>query len=425
MSPSDAAGVVPWPQNPRAGIPASTPARLVECPNCGLAQTGPECRRRETTFCCRCGTPIVRRVGKSLNATLACTIALLLLFLPAVGDAFLTTVAFGASRTSKLPMSVSFLWREGWPLLSAVVCLVILVFPTIRFMGLASVLTAIRAGKRPPWLGITFRLTNALQTWATLDVFLLGFVVAYARLRTSINVTIDVGAYCFIATALLSLFVRASLDKALVWELITPQPPMGAGKFTMTCLSCGWVLPRADPCRCPRCKDLVSFRRTHSLSRTAALVFAAALCYLPANLYPIATIPIQLTPTPYTVIGGVLDLAKSHLLGLALLVFCASFAIPLLKMAGLGWCVVSTLRRSTQHLVEKTRVYRLIEEIGRWSMVDPLTIACFVPVLHFNGLIDGRAEPAATQFAAVVILTTFAAQLFDPRLMWDAAERPA
>jgi paraquat-inducible protein A len=423
MSTIDAAGMAPWSQSPSAVVSNST--RIIECPNCGLAQTGQECRRRETTFCCRCGTPIVRRVGKSLEATLACTIALLLLFLPAVYEPFLTTIAFDASRTSKLPMSVSFLWREGWPLLSAVVCLVVLVFPTIRFVGLACVLTALRAGKRPPWLGSAFRLTNALQTWATLDVFLLGFVVAYARLRTSLNVTIDVGAFCFIATALLSLFIRASLDKALVWDLIAAQPPIDLGKPTMTCLSCGLVLPRKAACRCPRCNARVSFRRTHSLSRATALIIAAALCYLPANLYPIATIPIQLTPTPYTVIGGVVDLAKSHLLGLALLVFCASFTIPMLKMVGLGWCLISTVRGSTKRLVERTRVYRLIEEIGRWSMVDPLTIACFVPVLHFNGLIDGRAEPAATPFAAVVILTTFAAQVFDPRLMWDAAERPA
>jgi paraquat-inducible protein A len=123
------------------------------------------------------------------------------------------------------------------------------------------------------------------------------------------------------------------------------------------------------------------------------------------------------------VLGGVVDLARSHLLGLALLVFGASFAIPLLKMVGLTWCIVSVLRRSNRNLVGKTWAYRIIEEIGRWSMVDPLTIACFVPVLHFNALIDGRAEPAATPFAAVVILTTLASKCFDPRLMWDAAER--
>jgi paraquat-inducible protein A len=154
-----------------------------------------------------------------------------------------------------------------------------------------------------------------------------------------------------------------------------------------------------------------------------ALLLAAGIMYLPANIYPIATIPIDITPTSYTVLGGVIDLVKSHLIGLAALVFTASFTIPLLKMLGLAWCASSTMCHSCRFLVGKTRVFRIVEEIGRWSMVDPLTIACFVPVLQFNALIDGHAEPAVVPFSAVVILTTLAAQLFDPRKMWDSAEQ--
>lgn len=389
-----------------------------------MVQTGAECRRREAIFCCRCAAPLVRRVGKSIDASLAFTLALLILFVAAVFEPFLTTFALGASRTSVLPMSVQFLWREGWPLLAIIVCLFVLVFPVVRFVSLCAVLLMVRTGKRAPWLGVTFRISNVLQTWAMLDVFLLGLVVAYARLRASIHVRIEVGAMCFVAAAVLSLFVRACLDKALVWQLIGSSRAPGAGLPTITCSSCGLLAPADDEGRrCPRCTAVLRRRRSESVQRAIALLIASVLFYFPANLYPIATIPIDLVPTPYTVIGGVIDLAKSHLIGLALLVFSASFLIPLMKMAGLTWCVVSVLHHSDKHLIAKTRVYRVIEEIGRWSMVDALTIACFVPVLHFNGLIDGRAEPAATPFAAVVILTTFAVSVFDPRLMWDAAER--
>lgn len=403
--------------------------RKIECPNCGLTQLSKDCLRREITVCCRCGTPLVRRVLKSLEATLACSIAILILLLPAMLAPFLTTSAFGTTRTSVLPSSAAFLWREGWPLLAALVLLFVMVFPVVRFGALTAVLLAIRFGKRPRWLGVTFRVANALQTWAMLDVFLLGMAVAYARLRVSIPVVIDMGALCFVIAALLSLFVRASLDKAHVWRLIGPDLETATDAATLrvptlSCTCCGLVMPlREAGSRCARCTAVVSARQPESIARGSALVIAAVLLYLPANLYPIATIPINVTPTAYTVLGGVVDLARSNLLGLALLVFGASFAIPLLKMVGLTWCIVSVLRRSNRNLVGKTRVYRIIEEIGRWSMVDPLTIACFVPVLHFNALIDGRAEPAATPFAAVVILTTLASKCFDPRLMWDAAER--
>jgi paraquat-inducible protein A len=402
----------------------SVPSRTVDCPNCGLIQNGPDCRRNERTFCCRCKTPFAHRTWKSLDATLACSMAILVLLAPAFGASFLTTEAFGAGLTSVLPMSSQYLWREGWPLLSIAVFLVVLLLPVVRFGALGAVVLALRYGVRPRWLGGCFRVANALQTWAMLDVFLLGLAVAYARLRASLIVNIDTGALCFIVAALLTLVARAALDEADVWRRIAPDSALPPGTPSVMCISCHLLLrSECDDTRCPRCTAVVHRRRTESVQRTLALLSAAMLLYLPANYFPIATIPIDLVPTSYTVIGGVVDLAKSHLVGLALLVFCASFTIPLLKMLGLSWCVLSVMRRSDKRLVAKTRVYRIIEEIGRWSMVDPLTIACFVPVLHFNALLDGRAEPAATPFAAVVILTTFAVKTFDPRLMWDAARQ--
>jgi paraquat-inducible protein A len=415
---------------PAHGVPESgamafeAPRRTVDCPNCGLIQRGPDCRRHEVTYCCRCKTPFSHRTWKSLDATLACSVAVLVLLIPAMFEPFLTTSAFSATRTSILPMSAQFLWLEGWPFLAGVVSLFVLIFPALRFAALTAVLVTLRRDSRPHWLGRIFRYANALQTWAMLDVFLLGMGVAYARLHASLTVTLDVGGACFAIATVLTLIARASLDKALVWRMIAPDEAPSALTVrpaqTIMCLSCELLVPHDhEGLPCPRCAAIVRGRRIESVSRATALLLAAMVLYFPANLYPIATIPIDITPTAYTVIGGVVDLAKSHLIGLALLVFCASFTIPLLKMAGLAWCIVSVVRRSDKNLVGKTRVYRLIEEIGRWSMVDPLTIACFIPVLHFNGLIDGRAEPAATPFAAVVILTTLAVKFFDPRLMWD------
>ncbi len=405
---------------------AAVPRQTIECPHCGLVQICGTVKHSEKMTCCRCHSVLAHCAAKSLDGTLACALAILLLLTAALCEPFLTTSAFGATLTSVLPMSATELWREAWPLLAIVVFLFLILFPVIRFGTLAAVLLTLRRGDRPPWLGTAFRIANELQTWAMLDVFLLGFAVAYARLHTSLMVTLGAGAFCFVAAALLSLVSRATLDKARVWQLIKPDFYCGPGESEIACPSCDYWVPQArQGCPCPRCRTPVTRRRPDSIRRSTALLIAAVLLYFPANLYPIATIPIDLKPTSYTVLGGVFDLAESHLLGLALIVFCASFTIPLLKMIGLSWCIVSTIRRSSRHLVAKTRVFRLIEEIGRWSMVDPLTIACFVPVLHFNGLIDGRAEPAATPFAAVVLLTTLASKLFDSRLLWDAAVQPS
>jgi paraquat-inducible protein A len=401
--------------------PCSQP-HFVECRNCGLTQFQPEVERRDIVSCSRCKTQLEHSAGKSLDATLACSAAILLLLIPAWTAPFLTASALGATRTSFLPMSVYVVWRDGSPLLALTVFLFVLTFPLIRFGSLTAVLVTLRLRRRPTWLTPAFRTCNALQVWAMLDVFLLGLLVAYLRLRSSLVVTLGAGAICFILAGFLSLIARATLDKAQVWRLIGPDRDSILGP-TMVCLSCELVMPQANtPKVCPRCRATVTARKKNSYSRAMALLLAAGLMYLPANIYPIATIPIDLRPTSYTVLGGVIDLVRSHLLALAGLVFTASFTIPLLKMLGLAWCASSALCGSCRFLVGKTRVYRVIEEIGRWSMVDPLTVACFVPVLQFNALIDGHAEPAVVPFSAVVILTTLAVRLFDPRRMWDVAE---
>jgi paraquat-inducible protein A len=396
---------------------------LVECRNCGLMQVQPPAKRRDIVSCGRCDTQLEHSAGKSLDAALACSTAIMLLLIPAWTAPFLIASALGATRTSYLPMSVSVVWRDGSPPLALIVCLFVLAFPLIRFGAMTTVLLALRLGRRPAWLAPVFRLCNALQVWAMLDVFLLGLMVAYFRLRSSLVVSLAPGAICFISAGLLSLVARATLDKAQVWRSIGPDLTSIRGPG-MVCPSCELVMPRADEATtCPRCHAGVTARKKDSYSRCVALLLAAGLMYLPANIYPIATIPIDLKPTAYTVLGGVIDLVRSHLLGLAALVFTASFTIPLLKMLGLAWCASSAMCGSGRFLIGKTRVFRVVEEIGRWSMVDPLTIACFVPVLQFNALIDGHADPAVVPFSAVVILTTLAAQLFDPRKMWDAAGR--
>jgi paraquat-inducible protein A len=396
---------------------------MAECRNCGLLQTQPPVERRDIVYCSRCMTQLEHSAGKSLDATLACSAAIMLLLIPAWTAAFLTASALGTTRTSFLPMSVSVVWRDGSPLLALCVFLFVLTFPLIRFGTLTAVLLTLRMGQRPAWQTHAFRICNALQVWAMLDVFLLGLMVAYFRLRSSLEVTLGAGAICFTIAGLLSLVARATLDKPQVWRLISPDRRWIRGP-SMVCLSCELVMPRVGGATiCPRCHAVVAARKRNPYSRSMALLLAAGLMYLPANIYPIATIPIGLRPTSYTVLGGVIDLVRSHLLGLAALVFTASFTIPLLKMLGLAWCASSAMCGSGRFLVGKTRVYRVVEEIGRWSMVDPLTIACFVPVLQFNALIDGHAEPAVIPFSAVVILTTLAVQLFDPRRMWDVAKR--
>ena len=394
---------------------------LSGCLDCGVLQRRPAAPRAGVVRCVACRSVLERTRGRSLAAAFCCSLAALLLLVPANLAPFLTTSVLGVSRQSVLVSSASSMLQDGWPLLALFIFAFVVVAPFLRFGLLSIILGALQLGRRPPWLGRGFRWANLLQTWAMPDVFLLGLAVAYARLRASISVDVGVGAMCFIGAGVLALFTRATLDKGAVWQAIAPQPPTDA-RHSLSCTGCDWLAPLDQAgASCPRCAARLHARKPEAVGRATALSLAALLFYLPANLLPLATLPIGITPTKYTVLQGVIDLAQAHLFGLALLVFCASFAIPFLKLAGLGWCLLSVLRRSGRGLRPKTRLYHVVEEIGRWSMVDPFVIACFVPVMQYNALIYGRAEAAATPFALVVVLTMTATRCFDPRLMWDAA----
>jgi paraquat-inducible protein A len=252
--------------------------------------------------------------------------------------------------------------------------------------------------------------------------------VCYARLQATVSIELESGGRYFVAVGLCTLFLSATLDKRTVWAAILDEvhDPAKIGSHPVACISCERVAPAsAIGTHCPRCRLLLRARKPQAVSRTAALTLASLILYIPANVFPMATLPIGLHQVTYTVLGGVIDLIDAHLMGLAALVFCASFLIPFLKLASLGWCVSSVLVRSTHALKTKTRLYRLVDVIGRWSMVDPLVLACFVPVTQFNVAISSRAEPAALAFTAVVYLTIVAARAFDPRLMWDPTRAPA
>ena len=396
---------------------------VTTCLDCGLQQRVHGAAHVE---CARCGATLERSGGRSIRAALALSLAVLLLLIPGNLLTFLSTEILGISRHSHLVSAADVMAQDGWPLLAAFIFLFAVLFPVLRFASLAAVLGALELGRRPGWLGQVFRLSTLLQTWAMPDVFLLGLAIAYARLSSSIVTHIGRGALCFIAAGVLSLFVRAVLDPQAVWRRIHAEPEAPPGEHPITCYTCELVLPRTcegEPC--PRCGARVTRRLPESVSRTVALTVAGVLLYIPANLYPLATLPIGGKPMQYTVLEGVVDLVKADLWGLAVIVFVASFLIPGIKLVGLTWCVASVLRRSDRHLVAKTRMYRMVDEIGRWSMVDPFVIGCFAPVMGYNALIYGRAGPAAVPFTLVVVLTIIGAKCFDPRLMWDAAARRA
>jgi len=172
---------------------------------------------------------------------------------------------------------------------------------------------------------------------------------------------------------------------------------------------------------CPRCGGIVWRRKPNSIQRTWALVIAASLFYIPANVFPVLTVELMGKGEPDTIISGVIELIDSGMWEIAALIFFASITVPVLKLVSLSYLLVSVHRRSRWKSRERTRLYRLAEGIGRWSMIDMFMVSIVCALVQLGAIATINPGLGAICFATVVVITMFAASSFDPRLIWDAA----
>ncbi|HCN46250.1 MAG TPA: paraquat-inducible membrane protein A [Pseudomonas sp.] len=173
---------------------------------------------------------------------------------------------------------------------------------------------------------------------------------------------------------------------------------------------------------CTRCGAVVHARRPNSLVRTWALLITAAILYIPANLLPIMTVSTLGQGSPDTIMSGVITLMKHGMLPIAAVVFIASILVPTFKLVGIALLLYSVQRHQPLSARQRILMYRFIEFIGRWSMLDIFVIAILVAVVNFGRIASVEANLGAVAFASVVILTMLAAVTFDPRLIWDNTE---
>ena len=194
----------------------------------------------------------------------------------------------------------------------------------------------------------------------------------------------------------------------------------------LTCHACGLLSRPAahaeHPC-CPRCDADLHTRKPNSISRTWALLIAAVILYIPANTLPMMHTSSLFGSQSDTIMSGVVYFWTSGSWYLALVIFVASIMVPLLKMLALVVLLVSVQLRSRWQQDQRARLYRVVEAVGRWSMLDVYVVAMIVALVQLKGLATIQPGAGAIAFGAVVVLTMFAAMSFDPRLIWDPSEK--
>ncbi len=412
-------------------VPSEAPtlslAILRECPECGLFQAVPSLRPGIIAECSRCEASLRRRRRNSLDVTLALNVAGLLLFLVAAGFPLLGLQLAGQERMTTLTRLPTAFLNQGLWELTWVVLGTTIIAPMMKLVLTIGVILGLRRGEEGHRLAAMARWRATLTPWAMTEVFLLGAFVAYTRLSAIATVEVGVALYALFALMLAMVASDAWLDEHALWEAIGRLvPPVAEGQGSpVGCDTCGLVSRHAPGHPCPRCRVALQHRKPESLARTWALLSAAALCYIPANLYPVMTVIRFAQGQPSTILGGVQELIQYRMWPLAALVFTASVMVPVLKLVGLSYMLISTQQGAASRLRDRTRLYRIVEFIGRWSMIDVFMVSILVALVRLGLLASVTPGLGGVFFAAVVILTMLASFSFDPRLMWDAAGDPA
>ncbi len=405
---------------------ADPPHGVVACPQCATVQVLPSPRGEEGIIrCCTCENILERTAGRSLDGALACSFATLLLLFPANIASLMNVTILGAYNRSVIASGVIGIGHQGWAVVAAIVGLEIIILPFFRFGLLTAVLGALRLGIRAPWIGPAFRWAERLDQWSMPDVFLFGCIVGYARVAPFLPVEIGGGGYCLIFAAIMTLITRATLERQALWRMIGP-PPEKIIPGMIGCVACELAMPGAmDGGRCPRCSAKVWRVRPFATMESFALTAAGFAFYPIAYLYPMEYSDQINTLHGYSIMTGVIKLLQANLWFFAIVVFVASIVIPMLKLFALCWFALSIHYHSAKRLKTKTKLYRIIGAIGRWSHIDVFTVAVFLPLMHLPGFLSVIVGNALPGFLAVVVVTMFATEIFDPRELWLAAEHPA
>ena len=393
----------------------------IECRDCGLLQILPAGLAGHSRHCCRCQSSFGRGAFAN-DAALALIATALILFALANLFPLMAIKVAGRGQSVHLVSAVTGLVDHDYAPLASFVFLIAILAPLAQTALLGYVLMRVRGPARDPHLALLLRIADRMRPWAMLDVFLIGALVAVTKLHDMAAVEIDVGFWALGLLVATLAVIDMTVDRHFLWDQVSPPAPLEAEprqEAWLGCDHCGLVQKVAGHCR--RCGASLQHRKPDSLNRTAALTATGYVLYLPANLYPVLTVISFGRGSSATIMGGVVELAKHDDWPLAVVVFAASVAVPLLKLLGLSWLLISAVRRRHPGLFGRTRLYRLIELVSRWSAVDIFVAALLTALVALGNLATIEPGLGVLAFGAVVFVTMLATDCFDPRLMWDAA----
>jgi paraquat-inducible protein A len=416
---------------------------LIGCHDCGCLYHREPLNSCERARCARCRHELYRwHAGGPLrraDSLVALTLGAVLVYLLAQSFPIVTLEMGGMTSGVTLLQAVGVLWNEGMQVIAAMVLLCAIVFPGLELASLLYVAAGLRRGRRVPGFNMVLRVVQGARHWAMTEVLMIGILITVIKMTSMARVVPHPGLFAFGVLTILCALVMRYEPKAL-WELadrLAPRPNQEAsadavahapGKL-VACGACGlvngqpWQRAKNGAAHCRRCGAALHRRIPNSIGWTWVMLAAAALLYVPAMLLPVMyTRTIGGGAEGDTIMSGVVLFWNTGSPGLAIIIFIASVVVPVSKLVALAWLNATAQLRSRAAPLARTRAYRVVEFVGRWSMLDVFVVTLTVALVRFDALATITAGPGAIAFGCVVIVTMVASHQFDPRLIWDPIE---
>jgi paraquat-inducible protein A len=375
----------------------ATQSHLLECRDCGQIQRVPSLPAGDRAACLRCDAVLRQTRTDPFGLPLALNLTGLLLFGLGATMTLMSLSSSGQHTAASLLSGPLGLERYGLLALAAVVTITTVAVPLARVAGMIAVLLALRWPNPSGWVKGVYAIVEHLRPWSMIEIYLLGVFVAYVKLISMAHIVVGPALYALGALTVAMVAADAVVDDHAIWEAIDRgrRPSrtharsaglLGRSLRRIGCHTCGLVSRGRDGAHCPRCGFALHHRKAHAIARAWALLIAAVILYIPANIYPVLIIHQLGSTLPSTILGGVHELILAGMWPLALLVFVASVVVPILKIVCMVVLLVSTQTGARWGLRERTILYRLVDFVGRWSMIDVFMISILVALVQFGSL---------------------------------------
>ncbi|MDR5615755.1 membrane integrity-associated transporter subunit PqiA [Arsenophonus sp.] len=395
------------------------------CPQCDLLVALPVLEQGTKASCPRCHTVLSAKWKYPANQPTAIAISALVMLLIACLFPYVKMSVMGIESQISLFNIAHAMFDVNYASLGWFFLLFVVAVPA--FCMVAIILLCQRINLP---LGLKINLARTLfqmKTWCMVEIFLAGVLVSFVKLMAYGEITLGISfvPYCFFC--LLQVRAFQCLDRHWLWQQIGEVPkleiPLQEGKSGISqnvrsCHICMAILP-AERKYCPRCHTKGYVRRPNSLQNTMALLLSSLVLYIPANVLPVMITNTLGSRLDSTIMSGVILLWGDGSYPVAIVIFIASIMVPSLKIVAVGWLCFDAKGYGNRDPARMHFIYELVEWVGRWSMIDVFVIAVLSSLVQMGRLMSVSPALGVILFAAVVILTMFAAMTFDPRLTWD------